>query len=110
MTILKEYGITDKKTRYNLSVAPGTNMSELVGQRVVVKGYLLVEDTDPTTGELKKALKVMTDDGQIIGTRSQSFINGFENFLLFMETDAIEEMEIAQARSKAGRQYLTFKA
>ena len=110
MTILKEYGIENKKDRYNLSVAQGTNMSDMVGQRVEVKGYLLVQDVDPSTGELKKGLKVLTGDGDIVGTRSQSFINGFENYLLFMETDAIDSFEINEARSKAGRKYLTFKA
>ena len=110
MKILKEYGISDKKERYNLSVAPGKNMFELAGQRIEVKGYLLVEEVDHSTGEVKKVLKVMTTDGEIVGTRSQSYINGFENFLTFMETDVCESMGIGQQRSKAGRNYLVFIA
>lgn len=110
MTILREYGIENKMDKYNLSEATGTNMSEMVGQRLEIKAYLLVEDTDRTTGEMKKALKVLTKDGDIVGTRSQSFIEGFEKFLTFMESNAIETFGIAQARSKAGRNYLTFVA
>lgn len=111
MTILKEYGINnDKRMRYNLSEAQGTNLSEMVGQRIQVKAYILIEDTDPTTGEPRKSLKVLSDDGEIIGTRSQSFIAGFEKFLVCMESDECTEFEVAQARSHAGRNYLTFKA
>lgn len=110
MKILREYGIENKMDKYNLSNATGTNMSELIGQRIEVKAYLLVEDVDRNTGELKKALKVLTPDGDIIGTRSQSFIEGFETFLTFMETDEIHSMGVEQARSKAGRNYLTFRA
>ena len=111
MEILKEYGINgDKRMRYNLLEAPGTNLNEMIGQRLNIKAYLLVYDTNPETGEPRKSLKVITDDGEIIGTRSISFISGFERFLACMETDECTEFEVGQARSKAGRNYLTFRA
>lgn len=111
MQILREYGINgDKRLRYNLSETIGTNLSEMVGQRLTVKAYLLIEETDPQTNETRKGLKILTDDNEVVGTRSQSFINGFEKFLECMETDAIDELEVAQGRSRAGRNYLMFKA
>lgn len=110
MKILREYGINgDKKLRYNLCEAAGANMSDMVGQKFGVKAYLLTEVIN-ADGEPVKALKVITDDGEIVGTRSASFISGFERFLECMESDQCDAMEIVQARSKAGRNYLTFKA
>lgn len=111
MKIITEYGIDgDKKLRYNLSEASGTNLSDMVGQRVQVKAYILFEDTDPSTGEPRKGLKILDDEGEYIGTRSQSFIAGFERFLECMEGDPVTEFEVAQGKSRAGRNYLTFKA
>lgn len=111
MQILKEYGINgDKRLRYNLTQAGGSSLADMIGQRIEVRAYILTEDTDPESGESKKTLKVVTDDGEILGTRSASFINGFENFLLCMESDECTEFEVGQAKSKAGRNYLVFKA
>lgn len=108
--ILREHGIENKKDRYNLSKAPGSNLSDMVGQRVEVKAYLLYEDAANDTGELRKTLKIMTPDGEICGTRSKSFIEGFEEYLDFMEEEAIDSVGVEQKRSKNGRNYLVFVA
>lgn len=111
MQVLREYGINgDKRARYNLMEATGSNLSDYVGQRLQIKAYLLIEDVDASTGESRRALKVITDEGEIIGTRSESFISGFERFLIAMESDECTEFEVLQNRSKQGRNYLTFKA
>ncbi len=111
MTIIREYGINgDKRLRYNLTEASGTNLSEMVGQRIQIKAYILFEDVDHTTNEPRKGLKLLSDDDEFIGTRSQSFIAGFERFLDCMETDECSELEVSQGTSRQGRKYLTFKA
>ena len=111
MQVLKEYGINgDKRARYNLMEATGGNLSDCVGQRIQIKAYILVEDVDVSTGETRKALKILTPEDEIIGTRSDSFIAGFERFLTCMESDECTEFEVVQQRSKQGRNYLTFKA
>lgn len=111
MKILREFGINgDKRLRYNLTESSGTNLSDMVGQRIQVKAYILFEETDPSTGEPRKGLKILDDEGEFIGTRSQSFIAGFERFLECMETDECGELEVAQGKSHAGRNYLIFKA
>ncbi len=110
MKIVREYGINgDKKLRYNLVEASGASMNEMIGQRIQVRAYALIEQTNKD-GEETKILKVITTDGEICGTGSPSFIAGFERFLECMESDQVDEFEISSARSKAGRQYLTFKA
>ena len=110
MKIIREYGINgDKKLRYNLVEASGASMNEMIGQRIQVRAYALIEQTN-RDGEESRVLKVITTDGEICGTGSPSFISGFERYLECMESDQVDEFEISSARSKAGRQYLTFKA
>lgn len=110
MEIIRQYGINDKRDLYNLSEAPGLSMQQMVGQRIEVKGYLLTSDTDKSTGEIRKVLKVMDTDGNICGTGSKPFIEGFEKFLLFMGTDKIDSFTVGQKTGKAGRTYLLFIA
>ena len=111
MNIIKEWGVTDKRQRYNLMEATGTNLRDMVGQRLELKAYMIVETADPATGEMHKALKGETVEGEIFGTSSASFISGMERFLLCMETDACTEMGVGKQRSqKTGHEYLTFIA
>ena len=58
----------------------------------------------------KRALKVMDSDGNVCGTGSKTFIEGFEKFLMFMETDKIDAFTIGQKTGKSGRSYLLFIA
>lgn len=111
MTITHEYGINgDKKLRYNLSESSGGNMSEMHGQRIKIKAYIIFEDTNPETNEPRKTLKALTEDGEFIGTRSSSFIAGMERFIACMESDEVTEFAIGQATSRNGRKYITFIA
>ena len=111
MTIVREFGVNgDKRVRYNLIEAKGGRLSDMVGQRIPVKAYVLIEDEDKETGERRKSLNVLTEDGEIVGTNSRSFIEGFERFLTCMESDECTEFEVCHAKSRAGRTYLTFKA
>ena len=108
--ILNKYGIENKKDLYNMSIAPGINMKTLAGQRIEIQGYLLTEDADRTSGEMKKTLKVLDKDGKVIGTTSSAFIEGFEKYLEFMDTEVVESFEIGKKLSKTGRDYLVFIA
>lgn len=110
MEIIKQYGITDKREKYNMLNAPGTSMSELAGQRIEVAGYVLLSDVDRKSGEIVRTLKVKTTDGEYIGTRSDSFIEGMLLFLTMMETDELNSFEIGSNKSKAGRTYICFIA
>ena len=75
------------------------------------KAYVIFENDPRTEGEEPtKVIKVLLEDGQIAGTTSKSFINSLERFLDCIESDDLDEMEVAQSKSKAGRPYLVFKA
>ena len=112
MNILREYGIGDnKKLRYNILNAQGGNtISAMIGQRVEVQAYILIEETGWNTGVVVKTFKVLTTDGEYLGTRSGSFINGWENYLDCMESNELTKFEVGQGTSKAGRHYATFVA
>ena len=110
MTILMEYGLdTDKRMRYNVLTANGTNLSEMIGQRLHIKGFAILENTDGN-GEVTKRLKMVTDDDEIVGTGSKSFIEGFVQFVECLGAEEATEFEVDQRASKAGRKYLVFKA
>ena len=108
--ILKEYGITDNRERYNLSKAQGHNLADYVGQRIEVKAYLIVETTNDATGAITKSLKIMTPENEVIGTISRAFIDGFLEFTTFMDSDAVGSFEVEQKTAKNGRKYLSFLA
>lgn len=110
MAIIRQYGLDgDKRALYNLVHDTGANLSDMVGQRLAVAAYVIMETAD-SNGEITRSLKVKTADGEIVGTTSRCFIGGFEEFLDVMETDEIGEFEVGQKRSKAGRNYIYFIA
>ena len=110
MEIVMEYtnGIS-KRDRYNLMTGTGHNLQEYAGQRIGIKAFMLIATPD-SDGEIVRRLKVLTDDGEIVGTASRPFIEGFVAFVECMGADEATEMEIEQRTSKAGRRYLAFKA
>ena len=110
MKVIKEYGINNKRDEYNISEAPGANMQNMVGQRIEVKAYRVTEDTDATTGEIKKLLKVIDTDSNVCGTGSKPYIEGFLKYLEFSGEDDVKSIGIGQKHSKAGRPYLLFIA
>lgn len=112
MRILHETGIGEnKKLRYNMVEGVGPSLADYIGQRFKVKAYVIFENDPRSEGEEPtKVIKVLLEDGQIAGTTSKSFINSLERFLDCIESDDLDEMEVAQSKSKAGRPYLVFKA
>lgn len=111
MEIIKTYGLNgDKKATYNLVHDTGSNLSDMVGQRIPVAAYLIIDTTD-ANGEVVRSLKVRTADGEIVGTTSKSFIQGFMEFCDVMETDEVSEFEVGRKKSKStGRPYIYFIA
>lgn len=111
MEIIKSYGLNgNKRATYNLVHDAGSNMSDIVGQRLHVAAYLIIDSIDQN-GETSRSLKVKTEDGEIYGTTSKSFIQGFMEFCDVMESDEVTEFEVGQRRSKSsGRPYIYFIA
>lgn len=108
VTIIREYGVESKLDKYNLMVASGRNLNEFRGQTIEIRAYMIVEETT-NDGELVKSLKVISKEGEVIGTRSKTYISGFETYLDFMETDELARMKVVPKPTKAGRTCLTFE-
>ena len=110
MTINRQYGINDdRRLLYNMTQNQDGRISEMVGQRVKVKAYIIYE-TENKDGEIIQIMKILTEDDQIVGTGSKAFIRGVTDFLDCMGTDDLDEVEIIQKVSSAGRKYIAFKA
>ena len=67
MKIVREYGINgDKRLRYNLTDGAGQSISEMIGQRLQIKAYVVIE-TENQDAETQRILKLLTEDGEIVG-------------------------------------------
>ena len=110
MEIIRQYGINDDKRKlYNLTQTQDLALTELVGQRIEIKSYVLY-GTMNSEGNPVQVLKLELDDGKIAATTSAAFIRGFCDFLDVMGSDEMTECEITQRLSKQGRKYIAFKA
>ena len=110
MKIIRQYGINgDKRKLYNLTQNQDIRISDMRGQRVKITAYVIFEKPNQA-GEVVRIFRAITEDGQIAGTASGAFIQGLTDFLDCMESDALEEIEVAEKMSKAGRKYIVFKA
>ena len=110
MKILRQFGINgDKRKLYNMTQLQEGSLADMIGQRVQICAYVLYE-SDGSNGEPVQILRVVTDDGHIVGTASPSFIRGMCDFLDVMESDDLTEFEVVSRTSKQGRKYISFKA
>lgn len=95
----------DKRSAYRLTRATAKKMVEAAGSVITPDKFVLYEDADPKSGELKTVLTVESD-GEIFGTISQTFIREF--------TDAAEEfggtpgpIKVIVGQTKNGRDFVT---
>lgn len=106
----------NKVLTYKLTRSPETQkMSSLNDQRIDVTHYCIYEDEKPDrNGEIKKStiLTVMTRQGEIFGTNSQTmreeFLNLIDIFGEDLETeDGYIPVRVFKAMSKNGREFVT---
>ena len=107
MEVIKMYPEDmDKREEYKLMYSNSAqNMSDAEGSVLKPTAWVLHEDVTPT-GEIKKAVTLITEDGEIFGTISEPFINAFERIADFFDGE-IGEIMVVSGTSKAGRTYIT---
>ena len=105
---------TDRVLKYKLTRSPETmKMSTLAGQRIDVKHYCIYDDDkiDKNGNEVKNTiLTLMTVEGEIFGTNSESVRKEFLNILEIFEddlTDGYIPIRIIQGTSKNNRTFYT---
>lgn len=76
-----------------------------VGERIDVSAWLLFEDTDKKTGEVKRVLSVLTPENEVVSTISPTFESDFMDMAEIFHNDFA--FEIISGKSKAGREFVT---
>ena len=108
MEVIKMYPEDmDKRTSYKLMNSNETKrMSDADGSILEVKAWCIYNDIDTKTGDEKKVVSVMTNDDEIFGTISETFIREFEKIADHFGND-VGSIKVITGTSKAGRTFIT---
>lgn len=107
MNILKSYPeAMSKREAMKLTDAASTKkMIELSGSVITPDKWIIYEDADFRTGELKKVLTIEAD-GELFGTISAVFIRQFEKYAEQLGED-LGSLKVVTGETKTGRDYVT---
>lgn len=108
MNVIRQYpeGM-DKKTAYRLMNSNAAKkMLAAEGSQLEIAAWVVYEDVDESTGEIKKVLSLSTTDGEIFGTISPTFIREFEKMADYFGDD-LTDITVISGKSKSGRTYIT---
>lgn len=107
-TLIKHYpeALTNVQL-YNLTKSrKAQKMSDAAGQIVTIQAWALYEDADKTSGEVREVLSILTADGDVLSTISETFKNDFlDMFEMFGEE--MKKIEVITGKSKNNRTYVT---
>lgn len=107
-TITKHYPDTLTNVQiYNLTKSrKAQKMSDAAGQVISIAAWALYEDADKTTGEIRQVLSILTPEGDVLSTISETFKG---DFLDMYETfgDELKKVEVITGKSKSNRTYVT---
>ena len=96
-----------QREAYKLMKSPEVKkMSDAEGSVIEVKQWLKYSDTDLKTGEIKEILTVCTEDGEMFGTVSTTFMREFDDIVKFFGDD-VGAIRVVSGKSKAGRTFIT---
>lgn len=91
---------------YLLTMSPkADSIKNHVGERIDVAAWLLFEDADKKTGEVRSVLSVLTKENEVFSTISPTFQADFMDMAELFHNDF--EFEIISGKSKAGREFVT---
>lgn len=109
LTILATYPQDiDERTAYQLTREPNVKkMIEAAGSILNPEAFVLYEDADAKSGEIKKVLTIKCDN-EIFGTISSTFINAFMDAADYFKGTP-GPIEIVTGETKNGREYVTCK-
>lgn len=96
----------DKKLAYKLSHQTN-KMLDLVGSSVKPEAYIVYEDADIKTGEMKEVVSILVE-GKPYATISPTFIREFKDIIeTFKDEPELPLIEVVSGKSKAGRDFIT---
>ena len=102
MEIIKKYPETmDNRTAFKLMKSPEVKKMIAAENSILeVAEWLMFTDTNYTV------LTVKTDDGEMFGTISETFIKAFDEIVSFFGND-VGAIKVIKGTSKNGREYIT---
>lgn len=108
MEVIKSYPENlDKRELFRLMNSNETGkMSDAEGSVISPRAWVIFNDADAKTGEVKKVVVIDTKDGELFGTISNTFITEFEKIVDYFGGDP-GDIKIISGESKAGRTYIT---
>lgn len=109
MKEIKSYNMNTTAEKYGAMRNASTSMQEVEdGQVLHVDAWMLYEDADRETGELKTLL-VIKSDGKQYTTISNTFIREFTEAWEFFEAagETVQNIAVLHGETKAGRAYVT---
>ena len=71
--------------------------------------YVLYEDADKKTGEMRDLLAIKTDDGDVLGTNSQTVINTFKRAVSTLGFPLTNVRIVQETNPKSGRDFINIK-
>lgn len=105
MELKQQSNNVDKKLAYKLSHQTN-KMSDLVGSPVKAEAFIIYEDADIKTGEMKEVVSILVD-GKAYATISSTFIREFKDLVNVFGDEELPEIEVVSGKSKAGREFIT---
>ena len=91
---------------YLLTMSPkADNIKNHIGERIDMSAWLLFEDTDKKTGEVRSVLSVLTPENKVFSTISPTFQADFMDMAEVFHNDFA--FEVISGKSKAGREFVT---
>ena len=97
----------DKRSVYKMvKSAEVQKMTDAAGSELEVVAYVIYDDMDNKTGEIKEVVTIATADGELFGTISSTFIREFKDIINYFDGDA-GNIKVISGTSKGGREFIT---
>lgn len=110
-SILKASKDFTKRELYTLTAGSATRpMRDALESVLAVKDWVLYEyPYTEETGEetIRKAVTMVTDDGEIFGSSAKPFVESFEEIIDFLDGDDVGGLVVVEKESRNNRKYLT---
>lgn len=106
-TIKKQSRQLTKKELYMLCEAPSVSVQEAEGVAFKLNAYVLY-DTPDSDGRTVEVLAILTDEGDVYSTISETFKRNFFKILDYMQdSDEEYDIKIITGTSRNGRRYVS---
>lgn len=97
----------DQRAVYKMMKSPNVKkMSDADGSVLEVKAWIIYNDADVKTGEVREILTILTEDGELFGTVSGVFQREFKDIVKFFGED-VGAISVFSGKSKSGRNFIT---